>query len=108
MEDFKKEGYVYVPYTIENTGAFVNGVRVSGEETEREREYDKFMKQYRIQHKYCPKCGSVRHTSTLMGYILNMDHKDEYKDLNRCTCNDCGDIHTTHDRVKDHKYNTIS
>lgn len=28
-----------------------------------------------------------------------MDRKDEYKDLNRCVCSNCGDVHTTHDRV---------
>jgi hypothetical protein len=64
-------------------------------------EYDIFMDKYYELHKYCPACGSEGHMSTLVGYILNMDHKEDYKDLNRCTCTSCGDTHTAHDRVKD-------
>ena len=66
---------------------------------EREFAYDKFMYEYDNLHKCCPKCGDEQHSSTLMGYILNMDKPEEYKDLNCCTCMKCGDIHTTHQRV---------
>lgn len=61
--------------------------------------YRALMDQYREQHKYCPKCGHDSHTTTLMAYILNTDKPENYKDLNKCVCSKCGDIHTTHDRI---------
>jgi hypothetical protein len=88
-EDIKNcnSGYVYVPYII-------------SEHTEESlKEYNYFMKEYRKTHKYCPKCGSIEHSTTLMGYILNMNRKEEYKDLNSCMCTECGDKHAAHDRV---------
>ena len=63
-------------------------------------EYDDFMKQYRIDHECCPKCGSIMHSTTLAGYPLFMDNKSAYKDLNDCECLKCGDSHRYHDRVK--------
>lgn len=63
-------------------------------------EYDKFMEQYDEDHKFCPECCSEMYGCTLVGYILDLDNKDDYKNLNRCTCVDCGDCHTVHDRVK--------
>lgn len=64
-------------------------------------ETDKILKQYHNNHKLCPKCKSKAHTSTLVGYILDKENPDQYKDLNRCTCLNCGNIHTTHDRIKE-------
>lgn len=61
--------------------------------------YNNFMAQYKLKHKCCPKCGAISHRSTLVGYVFNSDSPDTYKDQNRCTCIECGDIHTTHDRV---------
>jgi len=61
--------------------------------------YNNFMDKYQRDHECCPQCGSKAHIHTLVGYIVRMDKLDEYKDLNRCTCHSCGDIHTTHDRV---------
>ena len=61
--------------------------------------YEEFMEQYDSMHEACPKCGSLSCRSTLVGYILNMSDMESYKDLNTCTCMDCGDIHTTHERV---------
>lgn len=29
--------------------------------------YETFMKEYRIKHEVCPKCGTKPHNSTLMG-----------------------------------------
>ena len=55
--------------------------------------------EYHKQHKYCPKCGGEQHTTTHVGYVLNWDKKDEYKDLNRCVCTKCGDNHSAHDRL---------
>lgn len=60
---------------------------------------DAFRKQYQEDHKLCPRCGSEKYFTTLAGYPLNMKEKDSYKDLNTCTCTNCGDVHTTHNRV---------
>tara|TARA_R110000772_G_scaffold20466_5_gene57003 strand:- start:151544 stop:151804 length:261 start_codon:yes stop_codon:yes gene_type:complete len=68
-----------------------------------EDEYVVFMKEYRLEHKLCPKCGSSSHTSTLVAYSLDLSNKSVYKDRNGCTCSDCGDNHETHDRVNRQK-----
>ena len=62
-------------------------------------DYESFMKEYRRLHAACPKCNATQHTSTLVGYIMYSDRRDEYKDLNRCDCKGCGDKHTYHERV---------
>jgi len=67
--------------------------------------YETFMKEYRIKHEVCPKCGTKPHNSTLMGYIFNSSEPDEYKDLNRCTCSNCGDNHTYHERISLEEFN---
>ena len=61
-------------------------------------EYDIFMDKYEEKHQCFPKCGSESYTTTLVGYPLDMNNKESYKDENKCTCNDCKDIHITHDR----------
>lgn len=61
---------------------------------------EEFRKEYNEEHAACPKCGSKRHSTTLVAYIINMSAKELYKDKNRCTCSDCGDVHITHDRIK--------
>lgn len=82
-----KEGYILAPYIL-------------GEHSEESaKQYDEFMKKYHKQHKYCPKCGGEQHTTTLVGYVLDWDKKEEYKDMNICECMKCGDKHSTHDRV---------
>ena len=63
-------------------------------------EYDNFKKEYEEKHKLCPKCGASSHSSTLVDYVINMEKKDEYKDLNSCVCAVCGDRHTKHDRTR--------
>lgn len=82
-----ESGVVFLPYIM---GSHI-------EENLKER--DDFMEEYGNKHQYCPKCGSDDYMTTLVGYILNMDKKEEYKDLNICTCMKCGDKHTFHDRV---------
>lgn len=62
-------------------------------------EHDAFLKEYSEKHKCCPKCGSERYMTTLAGYILDYDKKEEYKDLNTCTCIKCGDTHSKHARI---------
>jgi predicted nucleic-acid-binding Zn-ribbon protein len=64
-----------------------------------ESESSKFRTEYDLNHKYCPKCGSEEYFTTLVGFILNMDKKEEYKDLNTCECSNCGDTHTGHERI---------
>jgi len=65
------------------------------------------MDTYKKQHKVCPKCGSTGHSTTLMGYILNSDKREEYKDLNSCVCSECGDKHTAHDRISIELFNEL-
>lgn len=89
QEEFEsgEAGYIHVPWVfVEHT-------------EESLKEHKNFMSEYHKQHKYCPVCGSTSHSTTLIGYALNMDKKDEYKDLNSCKCSDCEDVHSTHDRI---------
>lgn len=87
-KEIESPGYISAPYIL-------------GEHTEESRKkYDKFMKKYHKNHKYCPRCGFIKHTTTLVGYPLIDGKENEYKDLNRCECLSCGDIHTCHERVK--------
>lgn len=67
---------------------------------ESDKKRDEFTTQYRLDHAACPNCGDSRHTTTLAGYIYNHDKPDEYKDLNRCECIHCGNIHTAHERIQ--------
>lgn len=45
---------------------------------------------YLKDHKYCPQCGCLFYTTTLMAFMI--------PDHNRCSCN-CGWRGITHDRV---------
>jgi len=81
-------GVIHLPYILSET--LVN---------EPSKEYREFMDEYKKQHAACPECNSIRHSTTLVGYILNMDKKEEYKDLNNCCCSNCHDRHKAHDRV---------
>lgn len=58
-----------------------------------------FRTEYNRLHECCPNCGSIPHMSTLMGFPMYDDNLEAYKDLNDCTCVNCGDKHTTHERV---------
>lgn len=82
-----KTGLVFAPYII----------RQHTEESLKE--YNEFMSTYNKLHECCPKCGGKGHTSTLMGYALDSENKEGYKDKNSCCCSNCGDTHITHDRV---------
>ena len=59
-----------------------------------------FFKEYNEHHRCCPECGSDRYNTTLLGNTLDLDKMDEYKDVNKCICLDCGHSHRKHDRVK--------
>lgn len=62
-------------------------------------DYNSFMNQYKKDHALCPKCKHTGYMSTLVGYTYSAEHKDQYKDMNACTCSSCGDRHTMHERV---------
>lgn len=66
---------------------------------QREQDYQSFMNQYKKDHALCPKCKHTSHYSTLVGYTYIAEHKENFKDLNDCTCTHCGDKHTYHERV---------
>jgi len=63
-------------------------------------EYDIFMGKYEEEHQCCPQCGSelYRTTDIDLRYCVDMNNKESYKDNNKCTCTDCGDVHIRHDR----------
>ena len=61
--------------------------------------YVRFMESYDKNHAVCPKCGSVDHSSTLSGYIFDINKPDEYQDLNLCECLKCGFECTCHERI---------
>lgn len=52
--------------------------------------YSEFMRKYRDEHYCCPNCGSRNYSTTLVGYFLDEEHPENYKDRNSCTCHDCG------------------
>jgi len=68
-------------------------------------EYDLFMKDYYLKHAVCPKCGSNICLTSLVGFALDMNNKEAYKDLNKCECDNCGDKHTQHDRISLEEFN---
>ena len=51
---------------------------------------DKFMQQYDKLHSCCPNRGSRNYESTLMGFLFNENHPEEYKNKNSITCLKCG------------------
>lgn len=60
-------------------------------------EYKEFMDKYEQEHYCCPKCHSRHFSCTLVGYIYNSDHPEEYKDRNSVHCFDCGWSGIRHD-----------
>lgn len=87
-------GYVLVPYVM------------ADHTPESLRDYEEFMSGYRARHEVCPECGDKAHTTTLMGYVLYADRRDEYKDLNRCVCEGCGSHHVKHDRISAEEFDS--
>lgn len=61
--------------------------------------YDEFMEKYHKEHSLCPKCKGKACKTTLVGYTFNYNNPESYKDLNKCTCLECGDKHLKHDRI---------
>ncbi|MFW6243029.1 MAG: hypothetical protein ACOC2W_02625 [bacterium] len=67
-----------------------------------------FRKKYEIEHEVCPKCGSSSYSTTLVGFAMDVNNPENYKDENDCTCNNCGDKHITHDRISIEKFNNLN
>lgn len=68
--------------------------------------YDDFMMRYYHNHKYCPKCGENGGFIVTLAYcMLDINNKENYKDLNRSTCISCGDVHVVHDRIDEETKN---
>lgn len=63
-------------------------------------DYGEFMEWYENEHALCPKCGSSEYYTTLVGFILDFNKLEEFKDKNKCTCIDCGNIHLRYNRIK--------
>ena len=59
-------------------------------------------------HEVCPKCGSKGHSSTVMGYVMDMEKPEDYKDLNSCVCSECAYVHKTHDRISKEAFAAIT
>lgn len=56
------------------------------------------LKQYRQQHKACPKCGGISVHHHMVGYA--MQDPVTYRDENQAACNDCGWTGIVHDLVQ--------
>ena len=65
--------------------------------------YKEFIEKYNNEHKYCPKCGCDKYSSTLFADVVYLDELNEYKDTNVCVCNNCKHKHITHDRISINK-----
>lgn len=88
-----EQGYIYAPWIMK-------------EHTEESlKDYNEFMAKYRTEHEVCPKCGEKGHSTTLMGYPLHSDRREEYKDLNTCVCSKCKDRHSAHERISAEQFN---
>lgn len=65
------------------------------------------MRQYQVEHSFCPKCKGAGHV-TIYSFPFNLDDFDDvfykienYKDLNLCYCTECKDYHVVHDRIRE-------
>jgi hypothetical protein len=85
-DDDTVPGIIYAPFVLQ-------------QRTETDPEYDKFMKKYHRSHACCPNCGSNKMRTSLKGYALHMDHKEDYKDINSVYCEKCGYKGISHDLV---------
>ena len=93
-KEVSKSGIFYMPYISEH-----------GEPSE---QYCELMAQYKSDHEVCPKCGSKGHSSTYMGYVMDMEKPEDYKDLNSCVCSECDYAHKTHDRISKEAFAAIT
>lgn len=61
--------------------------------------YKEFIDKYRHDHYFCPSCHTHNYTSTLVGYLYDENHPEDYKDKNIITCNICGWEGIRHDLI---------
>lgn len=85
-------------YKKTKTGLFVPQ---EDKEKKRAEQRQKFLDEYKLEHKYCPKCYSSHHETTLMGCIQTDPF--EYRDSNHSYCRDCDWKGRVYERVP---YNT--
>ena len=52
--------------------------------------YEEFMKIYHTEHYCCPVCHSKNYSMTLLGFVYDENHPENYKDSNSCHCYTCG------------------
>ena len=66
---------------------------------------DDFFSDYRKEHAVCPKCGSEKRLSSIVGFIPNLSKAKEYKDRNTVRC-ECGWKGIAHDLLPEGKSGT--
>lgn len=57
---------------------------------------EEFMEKYHNEHYFCPECHCKGYSVTLVGYMYDENHPEEYKDNNRVRCQICGWKGTVH------------
>jgi len=57
---------------------------------------EEFMEKYHNDHYFCPECHCRAYAVTLVGYMYDPMHPEDYKDNNRVTCHVCGWKGTVH------------
>lgn len=62
-------------------------------------EYSEFYEKYAKEHACCPRCHSIDYNITLVGYIYDPEHPENYKDRNSVRCHTCGWRGIKHDMV---------
>lgn len=90
--DLKEAGLIYLPYII------------GSHSEESLKKYKEFIDGYSKKHEVCPDCGSKGHSSTLVGYAVDTNKPDNYKDRNKCVCSNCGLNHIAHDRISEEEF----
>lgn len=66
-------------------------------------EYKTLLEKYYNEHCTCPKCGHRDYTTTMLAYILDKKHPEEYKNKNTIECLNCGWKGIKHDMVPEKK-----
>jgi len=63
-----------------------------------EKKLKQLLMEYQKNHAACPQCNSTKFRSTYVGYIMDVNHPEKYKDENKISCQ-CGWSGITHDLV---------
>jgi hypothetical protein len=62
-------------------------------------DYMEYMEQYHKEHYCCPVCQSKNYSCTMVGFIYDPGHPEDYKDSNSVHCYTCGWKGVVHDLV---------